>query len=93
MEWRSHIDALAFHPDGRQEQCVVHRRAFRTLLGFDPSPQDCECYFRANRAAFEAAARAKILEKNITSGLSFHLTSRDIARQLRSPSNAGPAKV
>jgi hypothetical protein len=81
--WRSHIDALAFQPDGRQEYCVVHRRAFRTLLGFDPTPEECESFFRANRAAFEAAASAKIDEKNIAGGLNFHLTSRDVARQLR----------
>jgi hypothetical protein len=81
--WRSHIEALAFQPAGRQEDCVVHRRAFRTLLGFDPSPEECESFFRANRAAFEAAARCKILEKSLASGFNFHLTSRDVARQLR----------
>lgn len=62
---------------------MVHRRAFRTLLGFNPTPEDCESFFGAHRAAFEAAARAKILEKNIVSGLNFHLTSRDVARQLK----------
>jgi hypothetical protein len=93
MAWRSNIDALAFHPDGRQVQCTVHRRAFKTLLRFDPTPADCGAFFCTNKAAFEAAARAKILQKSIADGLNFHLTSRDIARQLRSPSNAGPAKI
>jgi hypothetical protein len=93
MAWRSNIDALAFHPDGRQEQCTVHRHAFRTLLSFDPTPEDCESFFLTNKAAFEAAARAKIRQKSIADGVNFHLTSRDIARQLRSPSNAGPAKI
>jgi hypothetical protein len=83
VTWRSHIEALAFQPAGRQEDCVVHRRAFRTLLGFDPSPEECEAFFRANRAAFEAAASAKVLEKDLASGVNFHLTSRDVARQLR----------
>jgi hypothetical protein len=81
--WRSDIEALIFHPDSRQEHCAVHRRAFRTLLGFDPSPEDCATFFRANRAAFEAAAGAKILEKSIAGGSNFHLTSRDVARQLK----------
>ena len=93
MTWRSDIDALAFQPDGGQAYCMVHRRAFRTLLGFDPSPEECETYFRANRTAFEAAARAKTLETKIASGLNFHLTSRDVARQLGSPSKTGSAKV
>lgn len=83
VTWRNNIEALTFQPDGRQEYCVVHRRAFRTLLGFDPTPEDCEIFFCANRAAFEAAASAKIVEKNIVSGLNFHLTSRDVARQLK----------
>jgi hypothetical protein len=93
MAWRSNIDALTFHPDGRQVQCTVHRRAFRTLLSFDPTPDDCEAFFRTNKAAFEAAARAKILQKSIADGLNFHLTSRDIAQQMRSPSNTGSAKI
>lgn len=82
MIWRSHIDALAFQPEGRQEYCVVHRRAFRTLLGFSPTPQECESFFCANRAAFEAAASAKIGDGKVVRGLNFHLTSRDVARQL-----------
>jgi Protein of unknown function (DUF1488) len=93
MTWRSDIDALAFQPDGGQAYCMVHRRAFRTLLGFDPSPEECETHFRMHRDAFEAAARAKMLETKIASGLNFHLTSRDVARQLGSPSKTGSAKV
>ena len=83
MTWRADIEALTFQPDGRREYCVVHRRAFRTLLGFNPTSEDCESFFHANRGAFEAAASAKILEKNIASGLNFHLTSRDVARKLK----------
>jgi hypothetical protein len=91
--WRSNIDALAFKPNGWQGYCVVHRRAFRTLLGFDPTPRECTAYFRAQHMAFETAARAKIVEKKIASGLNFHLTSRDVTRQLRSPSAACSARV
>src|SRR5262249_43117554 len=39
--WRSDIDALAFRLDQHSASCMVHRRAFRTLLGFDPAPADC----------------------------------------------------
>jgi hypothetical protein len=93
VTWRSDIEALAFQPDGSQAYCVVHRRAFRTLLGFSPTPDECEAYFRAHRAAFEAAARGKIVEKQIGSGLNFHLTSRDVARHLSSPNIVGLAKL
>jgi hypothetical protein len=80
--WRGDIDALAFRPDGRPEFCMVHRRAFRTLMGANPTPEDCEAFFRGHRGAFEAAAHAKIAEKDIARGTNFHLTSRDIARRL-----------
>jgi hypothetical protein len=80
--WRSDIDALAFRPEGRPEFCMVHRRAFRTLMGVSPTPEDCEAFFRSHRGAFEAAAHGKIAEKDIAPGTNFHLTSRDIARRL-----------
>lgn len=80
--WRDDIEALAFRPEGRRELCMVHRRAFRALLGADPAPQDCQTFFSAHRAAFEAAAQVKILETAVASGVNFHLTSRDVARQL-----------
>src|SRR6476469_144498 len=31
--WRREIDSLSFMPAGHQGECVVHRRAFRVLLG------------------------------------------------------------
>ena len=93
MIWRSDIDALAFPANGNAASCVVHRRAFRTLMGAEPSPAACEAFFRANRAAFEAAASAKIREKRVARALNFHLTSRDVARQLGSSSAGRPAKI
>jgi hypothetical protein len=87
--WRSDIDALTFRPEGRQEQCMIHRFAFRTLLGFEPTPRQCETFFDANRAAFEAAANAKALESDIA-GRNFHVTSRDVARQLGLARRGGP---
>jgi hypothetical protein len=40
-EWRHNIDALVFEPEGHQSVCMVHRMAFRTLLQFIPTPEDC----------------------------------------------------
>jgi hypothetical protein len=44
----------------------------------------CECveFFNAHREAFQAAARAKLLRVNLTKTANFHLTSRDVTRQL-----------
>ena len=36
--WRDDIDALEFQPTAHRGLCVVHRRAFRTLLRTTPSP-------------------------------------------------------
>lgn len=80
--WRYDIDALVFGPDDRQRLCIVHRRAFRTLLRFSPEPADCEAFFRAHEDAFRAAANAKILRKAVAPGVNLHLTSRDVARQI-----------
>ena len=76
--WRDDIDALSFRPAGGNVFCMVHRLAFRTLMGRDPAKEECLAWFEAHREAFEAAARAKRTAGN------FHLTSRDISGQLRS---------
>ena len=93
MAWRRDIDALTFQPDGRGAFCVVHRRAFRTLMRIDPTPAECEVFFRVHCAAFEAAATAKIRAGRLADGLNFHLTSRDVARQMGSSGIGGSAKV
>jgi hypothetical protein len=80
--WRSDLDSLSFQPDGHASQCLVHRRAFRTILGFDPAPADCAACFLQHRSAFLAAAAAKIGRAALPANASFHLTSRDIHRQL-----------
>ena len=80
--WRADIDSLAFRPDGHGGVCMVHRRAFRTLLKRTPSPDDCAGFFKAHEAAFQAAARAKILRARLEQGANLHLTSRDVARQI-----------
>jgi hypothetical protein len=80
--WRSDIDALVFPLDAHAASCMVHRRAFRTLLGFDPAPADCLRHFGEHARAFRSAAAAKIAQKNLLAGTNLHLTSRDIARKL-----------
>jgi hypothetical protein len=81
--WRDDLDALAFRPDGHQGVCMVHRRAFRTLMRAMPSPQQCEDFFLIHQDAFQAAARAKMLRARVAAGANFHLTSRDVSRQLQ----------
>jgi hypothetical protein len=80
--WRSDIDALTFPITAHSALCVVHRRAFRTLLSSEPTPEDCLRYFGRLEHAFRSAASAKIAQKNIPVGMNLHLTSRDIARKL-----------
>jgi hypothetical protein len=81
--WRSDIDALAFQPDEHAGLCMVHRRAFRTLLRIAPSPRQCVEFFHAHREAFQAAACAKLLLTNMAANANFHLTSRDVSRELK----------
>jgi hypothetical protein len=81
--WRNDIDALAFRLADHQGLCMVHRRAFRTLLRAIPSPQQCIDFYFNHQDAFEAAAHAKMLRENVADIANFHLTSRDIARQLK----------
>ena len=76
--WRDEIDALAFGLADHQGVCMVHRRAFRT-----PSPQQCVDFFNTHQDAFQAAARAKVLRASVANTANFHLTSRDVTRQLK----------
>lgn len=78
--WREDIDSLAFHVEGHRGLCVIHRRAFRVLLGFLPERQDCCAYFEAQRYAFERAAIDKIAGAGVLPDGNFHLNSRDITK-------------
>lgn len=80
--YRDDINSLGFRPPGHSGTCVVHRRAFATLLGRSPSPADCLTWFEEHRAAFESAAAAKISRNALPAAANFHLTSRDIRRAL-----------
>ena len=82
-KWRDDIDALAFQPADHSGICMVHRRAFRTLLRAAPSPQQCVDFFMTHQKAFQAAARAKVLRASVADTANFHLTSRDVTRQLK----------
>jgi hypothetical protein len=78
--WRSDLDSLSFRPAGHTGQCLVHRRAFRTILRFNPTPAECAACFLQQQSAFEAAAAAKIGRTALAADANFHLTSRDILR-------------
>jgi hypothetical protein len=80
--WRADVDALAFRPPGHRGLCMVHRHAFRTLLGRYPLPEECAAYFNDHRAVFQAAAGAKLASTSVAADANFHLTSRDLARAM-----------
>ncbi len=81
--WRDDIDALAFQPVGHAGLCMVHCRAFRTLLRTVPSPQQCLDFYHTHRDAFQAAACVKLVRADVAATANFHLTSRDVTRQLK----------
>jgi len=80
--WRGDIDSLSFQVDGHRGPCVVHRRALRTLMKGEPTSDEALAFFAARRAAFLAAAAAKIRRARLADDASFHLTSRDLRRAL-----------
>lgn len=80
--WRADIQSLVFPLGDHAAICAVHRGAFRTLLGAEPTPEACLAYFEKLEEAFRAAALLKIARKGIPAGTNLHLTSRDIARKL-----------
>jgi len=80
--WRTDIESLVFPIRDQAATCVVHRGAFRTLLGAEPTPQACLTYFEEFEDAFRAAASLKIMRKCIPVGTNLHLTSRDVTREL-----------
>lgn len=82
--WRIDIDSFTFRPADHEGICVVHRRAFQTLVAAPVTAAACEEYFSSNLDAFQAAAAAKIARLELTPGAAFHLTSRDIRRYLAS---------
>jgi hypothetical protein len=85
VTWREDLDAITFIPKGHRGVCAVHRLAFRRLLLTEPTLASCTAYFAEHRDAFQAAASEKMRQKGLAINANFHLTSRDVAKQLRSP--------
>jgi hypothetical protein len=81
--WRDDIDALTFRPTAHEGCCVVHRLAFRRLLSFTPTANDCVAFFNARAAEFQAGAATKIAHRELPPDANFHLTSRDLAQILK----------
>jgi hypothetical protein len=79
-QWNFAIDSLTFRPAGHRGVCVIHRRAFQTLLGHQVSPEHCTAFFGEHLAVFDKAAATKIARVSLDADANFHLTSRDIAR-------------
>jgi hypothetical protein len=52
-KWRDDIGALEFQPAAHRGLCMVHRRAFRTLLRMTPSPQ-CVDFYRSHEEAYRS---------------------------------------
>jgi hypothetical protein len=82
-EWRADLDALVFAVPGGG-RCFVHRLAFRTLLGRRPAPDDCLRFVAENSATLLAAAAERRAGLSMEGHFAFHLTSRQIRRQLPS---------
>jgi hypothetical protein len=80
--WRDDLDALQFCLPEHGGLCLVHRLAFRTLVGSEPSRDACLGFFAAQEAAFLSAARLKIARQAIEPGRNLHLNSRDIRRAI-----------
>lgn len=80
--WRDDLDALQFRAGDAGANCVIHRLAFRRLVGFDPEAGQCLAFFDEHAAAFRAAATAKARRENLSPGRNFHLTSRDVRSHL-----------
>jgi len=91
--WRADLDALVFPVEAHAASCAVHRRAFRTLLRFEPTPADCLRYFIECEHAFLVATKAKITQRSIAAGTNLHLTSRDIARNLMTQLSVNEEKI
>lgn len=81
--WRDDLDALQFQAGEDGTSCMVHRLAFRRLVGFAPEAAHCLAFFNDNAVAFRAAAADKARRENLSPGRNFHLTSRDLRRHLQ----------
>jgi hypothetical protein len=91
VTWRSDVNALSFQPQGHAGQCLIHRRAFQTILGLGspPTPEQCLASYGELHEVCELAAAAKIRRAALTCEANFHLTSRDVLRTYRTVTLTG----
>lgn len=82
LKWRADLDALQF-PVGEGRSCFIHRLALRKFLGRTPTPGECLRFAMRYSETLKDAAEQRCANLRATgrSG-NFHLTSRDIARNL-----------
>lgn len=92
-EWSEELDALRFAVPGHGAPCAVHRLAFKAVLGASPAEEAALAFFRDHKAAFLAAAFAKIKRANLPAGRSLHLNSRDIRRAIAGEGEESVARV
>lgn len=88
--WRDDLDALQFPAGNGGALCMIHRLAFRKLIGHDPREQDCLDWYDVNAAVFHAAAIAKMARLELSEDRNLHIDSRDISAQMRADGQANP---
>lgn len=82
--WNADLNAISFVADNGG-RCFVHRGAIRTMMKGSVDEQECVRFFSLHVRALRDAARRKIDRKRYPANYSFHLTSRDIRRELAAP--------
>ena len=88
--WRDDLDALQFPAGNGGAHCMIHRLAFRKLIGRDPKSQDCLDWYGENAALFQAAALAKIARLALPADRNLHIDSRDVSAQMKADGQANP---
>lgn len=81
-EWRDDLDALQFAAGTGGALCMIHRLAFRSLIGREPQKQDCIEWYDHNAAVFQAAAIDKMTRLNLPKDRNLHIDSRDVSRRM-----------
>ena len=81
-EWRDDLDALQFAAGDGGASCMIHRLAFRRLIGREPDKQLCLDWYNDKVAVFQAAAIDKMTRLNLPKDRNLHIDSRDVSRQM-----------
>jgi hypothetical protein len=87
--WRDDLDALQFAAGDGGALCMIHRLAFRRLIGTIPDREACLAWFAAHADVFAAAALDKMTRLDLLRDRNLHIDSRDVLRQM--PDNPNPA--